>query len=219
MQLLNSLDELLYEVMSWLIFYPVTMWRALRHPLAIMDYADTELREQGADQYTATLSPPLFLLLSVLLSHGVELALVGDSPIVRENQGLAGLISDDTSLLALRLLLFSIFPLIMSLMLVRRRKLGLNRDTLKPPFYSQCYVAAPFMLLIGIAATIAQLGQIWSPVAAVALVAAALLWFGSLQTSWFARHLAVSLPRGFLIASIAMIECVVCVSVLARLFG
>ncbi len=31
--LLQSLDELLYEVMSWLVFYPITLWRTLVHPL------------------------------------------------------------------------------------------------------------------------------------------------------------------------------------------
>lgn len=30
MKWLNSLDELLYEVMSWLVFFPLTLWRALR---------------------------------------------------------------------------------------------------------------------------------------------------------------------------------------------
>ena len=36
-QFLKSLDKLLYEVASWLVFYPVTMWRSARHPLAMMD--------------------------------------------------------------------------------------------------------------------------------------------------------------------------------------
>ena len=30
--LLQSLDELLYEVMSWLVFYPMTLWRVLVRP-------------------------------------------------------------------------------------------------------------------------------------------------------------------------------------------
>ena len=33
LKLIQSLDELLYEIMSWLIFYPVTLWRALTRPL------------------------------------------------------------------------------------------------------------------------------------------------------------------------------------------
>lgn len=30
--LLKSFDDLLYELMSWLVFYPLTLRRALRHP-------------------------------------------------------------------------------------------------------------------------------------------------------------------------------------------
>jgi hypothetical protein len=42
-QWLNSLDELLYEVRSWLVFYPITLWRVLRHPLATMHCAEDQL--------------------------------------------------------------------------------------------------------------------------------------------------------------------------------
>ena len=36
MKWLNSLDELLYEVMSWLLFFPLTLWRAIFRPFEIM---------------------------------------------------------------------------------------------------------------------------------------------------------------------------------------
>lgn len=43
-QWLNSLDELLYELMSWFVFFPVTLWKVLRHPLAMMRYAEDQLK-------------------------------------------------------------------------------------------------------------------------------------------------------------------------------
>ena len=43
MKLLKSLEELLYELVSWLLFYPITMWRSVLKPLNMMRYADTEL--------------------------------------------------------------------------------------------------------------------------------------------------------------------------------
>ena len=42
MKWLNSLDELLFEVMSWLIFFPLTLWRTLAQPLTMMAYADEQ---------------------------------------------------------------------------------------------------------------------------------------------------------------------------------
>jgi hypothetical protein len=219
MQLLKSLDDLLYEVMSWLVFYPVTMWRALTRPLKMMDYSDAELGDRVEEQYTDTLSPPLFLLLSLIISHLVELASIGDSPLVGDTTGLAGLVSDDTSLLILRLLMFSIFPLIMATRLVRKQRIGLTRDTLRPPFYSQCYVAAPFVLTLSLAATLMGTHRPWALPAGAAIMVLALLWYGSLQTRWFAQHLHVSLPRALWQASVAMVESLAIVLAIAWLFS
>ena len=57
--LLKSLDDLLYQVVSWLVFYPITLWRVLRRPGAMMVYADRELADAEERQYEDTLSPPL----------------------------------------------------------------------------------------------------------------------------------------------------------------
>ncbi|QNA83552.1 hypothetical protein G4G27_05700 [Sphingomonas sp. So64.6b] len=218
-QFLKSLDDFLYEVMTWLIFYPITMWRTLRRPLAMMNYADTELGDNVEQQYTDTLSPPLFLLLTLLLSHVIELALVGENPIVKDNQGVSMLISDDTSLLVMRLVMFSIFPLIMAAGLLRRQRTPFTRDTLKQPFYSQCYVAAPFAFLVGFAATIAQCHWTWSGLAALAIIAVAFIWYGTLQSRWFAIHLKTSALHGFGIASIGMLECVLLSALLVPIFS
>ena len=40
MKLIESLDEALYSVMSWLLFYPLTLWRTIVQPLNMMAYAD-----------------------------------------------------------------------------------------------------------------------------------------------------------------------------------
>ena len=82
--LLQSLDELLYEVMSWLVFYPITMWRTLVRPLKMMDYSDVEQGDASDQQYTDTLSPPLFLLLSLILVNAAEIALIGNDAVVAQ---------------------------------------------------------------------------------------------------------------------------------------
>lgn len=218
-KLLQSLDDLLYEVMSWLVFYPVTLWRTLRHPQRMMRYADTELDDAADDQYSDTLSPPLFLLISLILSHAIELATLGQSALVTRTTGFDRLIDSDSTLIVTRVLVFSLFPLVMATRLVRRQKVGLNRRTLKPPFYSQCYVAAPFALAIGIAVILLQLVPAWSRLAGLSLLLAALLWYGTLQVRWFALHLGTSHWRGFADASIAMTECIIVVLVAAALFS
>jgi len=206
LKLIQSLDELLYEVMSWLVFYPITLWRALTRPLKMMDYSEAELTDPAESQYSDTMSPPLFLMLTLALTHAAELSIVGQSETVLQKTGLGGLVNDDSSLIVMRVAFFSIFPLVMAARLVRARAVRLDRGPLKPPFYSQCYVAAPFSAMVGTSGILMQLKPQASQLGGLALLVFALLWFGSLQILWFARHLRVGYWRAAGHASIAMIE-------------
>jgi len=220
MQFLKSLDDLLYEIITWLVFYPVTLWRTIRQPFTMMAYADSELEDAPEQQYPDVLSPPLFLLLTLLLSHTIELALVGQSELVAEKRGLAGLISDDTSLLLVRLLFFAVFPLIMAVALLRRRRDKLTRDSLKPLFYAQCYPAGVFALVLGIGSLATQMpGNPLFRVAGLWILLAAFLWYGTLQSFWFARALSISKLRGFGIATVTMLECTLVFVLLAALLA
>jgi hypothetical protein len=217
--LLQSLDELLYEVMSWLVFYPVTLWRTLVRPLKMMDYSDVEQVDKADQQYTDTLSPPLFLLLSLILVHAAELALVGNDAVVISKVGLSALVSNNTDLIILRIVTYSLFPVLLATRMVRARKVEVNRETLRGPFYSQCYVAALLAILLGSGELLIRLGHKWSLLAGAALILFALLWFGTLQTAWFNQHLKCGRLRAFGQASRAMIESLAAMFVLSSLFS
>lgn len=184
---LKSLDDLLYEVMSWLVFWPLTLWRAVRHPLVMMRYADSELNDAPEEQYQAALSPPLFLLLSLIVAHAIEVALVGDSQLVHDKAGLAGFISDDTDLLALRMVMFATFPLVMALRALRSTGRSVTRETLRLPFYAQCYAATPVALALSISATLVRTVVFELHLLAGVLSLAGVAWFVTVETAWFRR--------------------------------
>lgn len=217
--LLQSLDELLYEVMSWLVFYPATLWRTLMRPLKMMDYSDGEQGDRADQQYTDTLSPPLFLLLSLILVHAAEIALVGNDAVVASKVGLSALVNSNTDLIILRIVSYSLFPVMMATRLVRAKTLRVDRDTLRAPFYSQCYVAAVLAILLGSAEILIKLGHDWSVLAGGALALLALLWFGFLQTAWFNQHLKCGRLKSFGHASRAMVESLLAVILLSSLFS
>jgi len=217
--LLQSLDELLYEVMSWLVFYPITLWRTLVHPLKMMDYSDVEQGDASDQQYTDTLSPPLFLLLSLILVHAAEIALVGNDAVVARKVGLSAFVSTNTDLIILRIVMYSLFPVMMATRLVRAKRLQVNRDTLRAPFYSQCYVAAVLAMTLGTAVILIKLGHDWSLLAGMGLALFGLLWFGFLQTAWFNQHLKCGRLRAFGHASRAMVESLVAMFLLSSLFS
>ena len=218
LKLIQSLDHLLYEIMAWLIFYPVTLWRALTKPLKMMDYSEAELGDPAERQYSDTLSPPLFLLLTIALTHAAELSLVGQDQLVISRTGLSAFVRDDSSLILVRVAFFSIFPLIMAARMVRARHVKLDRGPLKPPFYSQCYVTAPFAMMMSGASILIRMGRIELEVAGLALLVFSLLWFGTLQILWFAHHLRCGYWRAAGHASRAMIEALVLFTVVSQIF-
>ena len=204
---LSSLDELLYEVMSWILFLPITLWRTLRDPLGMMAYADAELaRPDEKSQFQNALSPPLFLVLCLLMSHALGLALGEADAIIASKHGLAGLVDDQTSALLLRVVLFGSFPLFMAARLARKRGHAVTRNALKPAFYAHCYPVGLLALVVGGGGAIMALpGHAWD-IPGLALVALALLAYGTVSAIWFARLLRQPVWRGFVHASFGMVE-------------
>lgn len=219
MKWLNSLGDLLYEVMSWLIFFPITLWRTMTRPLSMMSYSDKELRDTEDEQFTDTLNPPLFLVISLLLTQAIDKVLGGGTnPIVAQKSGLAGLISDDTTLLALRLILFSMFPLVMAVRLLRAKRVQLTRERLKGPFYAQCYACAPFALALGLGISIGHTAmpgaRFVSPLLSLGAVAAYLL----AETLWFSHHLQQSRWRALVHSLRAFVQAMAASIGVAMLF-
>ncbi|WP_448663816.1 hypothetical protein ACG3SL_03845 [Sphingomonas sp. CJ20] len=219
MKWLNSLGELLYEVMSWLVFYPITLWRTMTNPLQMMRYSDQELHDTADEQFTDTLNPPLFLVLSLLLTQAIDKALGGGTnPIVARNTGLASFITDDTTLLALRLVVFSLFPLVMAVRLLRARRITVTRERMKGPFYAQCYACAPFALFLGLGISMGHTALPGVGIVGPGLAIGAVLAYLVAEAIWFARHLQQSALRGALNALRAFAEGVLAALAVALLF-
>ena len=195
MKWLNSLDELLYEVMSWLLFFPLTVWRATVHPLHTMGYVARQAALPEQEQYGSLLSPPLFLALSLLLAHGVSTALGQTDAIIANQDGLAALVSDNASALILRVIIFAAFPLFMAARLVRVRGAALDRSTLRLPFYEQCYPTAVFALALSIGTSLAQTAETGAQRLGTALLVAGLADYVWVEVRWFAAAQARGIVR------------------------
>ena len=198
-KLIRSLEELLYEVVTWLIFYPRTMWRILAHPAATTRYSEDEQADAPAEQYTDTLSPPLLLMLTILIAHGLELGMGARMPATKTAVAKA-LFGSEQNLQMLRALLFSIFPLVAATTLLGRRKHVLDRTALRGPFFSQCYLTAPFALVVSVAGVLARMPPDAAKLAGAALALAGIAWYLGVETGWFRRQLDVGNASAFLVA-------------------
>jgi len=198
-QWLSSLDEILYELMAWVLFYPITLWKIVRSPIRTMKYAEDQLTLPKSEQFRATVSPPIMLVLTIVVIQGVGIA-VGDgvSPIVASHHGLAALVNDNTSLLLLRLALFGLFALVLAARKVRRSGTVINRDTLKPPFYAQCYAIAPFALLASGGVTIAISPDVRLAPWGLAATLGGFIYYAVVQIRWFSVELGQTRLRSSL---------------------
>ncbi|RRN75824.1 permease [Agrobacterium deltaense] len=201
MKLLKSLEELLYELVSWLVFYPMTMWRSVVSPLSMMRYADTELGDRLEDQYDDTLSPPLFLLITLLLSQ----ALTASLPSIFDSNLAARQLGSGSNLLIARGVIFSVYPLCMAVAALRLRKMRLTRNSLRPPFFSQCYVTAPFTLILVLGLDVATMPGVQGMTFGLMIVALAALWYAQAEIRWLRGELRIGLIKSGLIFGAAFV--------------
>jgi hypothetical protein len=216
---LKSFEVLLYELMSWIVFYPRTLWRSVRHPLRMMDRCEPELQLPPEQQFKDVVSPPIFLLLTVVAAHAIEVAVAGASPLIDNGIGLAGLISDNTSLILFRLVAFASLPVIAGAFALAAMKRPVDRVTLQPLFYAQCFVTTPVVLLCSIGETLTRLPSPTANIPAGFLFAAAAIFYVGVEATWFTREAKSAQSFGFLWAAAALAMSAIVLAITMLLFA
>ncbi|MFY2762744.1 hypothetical protein [Arenimonas sp. MALMAid1274] len=189
LKLLRALEDFLFEAIALLFFYPVTLYRIARRPLESMQYAESEEIADRETRYDDAVSPPLLLLLTILLTTFVAQSVhagqpVGDAP-------LASFIFDSPqNLLLFRCLLFSLLPLVAAVTLLRKQHQPISRDSLRPVFYAQCYLAVPLALAVTLGSTGMAQPDPRVTFAGGLGFALGFVWMIWAQTRWFSQKLA-----------------------------
>lgn len=201
MKILRSFEEFLFEALTWLIFYPRTMWRIVRSPLTMMAMSEREQKHDDDRRYDDSLSPPLLLLITVVLTHLIGVAAHIPGP--GSSSVLVTTITQSPQYLALfRSAVFSLVPLVAAATLLHRRKQGLGRELLRSPFYAQCYLAAPSAAFVSLGSVMIHRPEVPNWLGAVILVLGA-GWFLVTQARWFRQQLAL----GWLRAGATAVSC------------
>ena len=195
MRLLKSIEELIYELVTWILFYPLTLWKIVRRPMRMLAYAERELTDKVEDQFDDALSPPVMLLLTLVLLHIIEVSLLPSA-------NLPGFLADDRNTLLLRAIAFSILPLLFAVASMRISVSRVTRNTLKPAFYSQSYAVVPFVIASTLASQVAQSSGGSAPgvVASATLFGLGLVWFVAVETTWLAQRTGSTKVRTFAIS-------------------
>ncbi|MEW5684018.1 MAG: hypothetical protein AB1942_03775 [Pseudomonadota bacterium] len=195
LKILRSFEDFIFEAATWMLFYPLTMWRIVSRPLSTMRYSDSEQSDREDGRYDDAISPPLLLLFTLVLVNFIAFALHVPAP---EGSSIltSQIVSSPQNLALFRSLVFSLLPLIAAVALLVAQRTRLSRATIRPPFYAQCYLAAPVTVAINLGGLFYQRAEVNNAWAAAVMIAAA-LWFMATQTRWFASKLQWPLLRAF----------------------
>lgn len=193
LKILRSFEDFIFEAMTWLLFYPRTLWRIVRRPLEAMDYSDREQLDPPEKQYDDALSPPLLLLFTLVLLNLLGIAL-HVAPPADEPGAMKVVVASQQNLVMFRSLVFSLPPLVAAATLLRRLQIPLSRETLRGPFYAQCFLAAPAAVFVGLGGIVFQRDDI-SNLLGAAVMTVGTAWFLWAQAGWFASRLGVSFAK------------------------
>jgi len=189
MKLLRSFEEFIFEALSWLVFYPLTVWRIVSRPLATMAYSDAQQQAAEDRRYDETLSPPLLLLITVVLVNAIA-AVMHAQDVRATSRVTEALLASPQNIALFRAGVFSLVPLVAAATLLRRTKTPLSRATLRPPFYAQCYLATPCCIVFGLGVTIFHRSDLPNALGA-SLMALGGGWFLATQARWFRSRLGI----------------------------
>lgn len=182
MRLLRSLEEFLYELVGWLVFYPRTFWRILSRPGAIARYTRIELAQDSERQFGETMSPVLMLILTVAIGHAIEMAArlslpPADSPLR------VLVFGSEQALLLMRSAVYSTYALGAALGTLRRQRQPITRDTLREPFSIQAFLVCPFVLLTSAGGAMARMSEGVAATVGLVIAAAGCAWYIAARTA------------------------------------
>lgn len=215
MGLLRSVEDILFEIVSWLYFYPRTFLLSLFRPQRMMAYADDELDDRPKARYESTINPPVFLMITIAMASTVSEFILGPEAVAQAIKDSPEFLRDWKNELMFTAFIFSIYPLLLSIDLLRHRKIAIDRTSLRPPFYSQCFVAAPFGLANHIAIAFMSdttfeypiMGKYYDGIyIGFPIFLVTLIWYTVQQVRWFRLELGTSLLKSCWIAAFAVFK-------------
>lgn len=206
LKVLKSFEEFVYEALTWFVLLPRTLLRIVLHPHRMAAYASSELARVDEKQFSAAVSPPLLLILCVLIAHFVDLGMRTQTPDASGSLA-STILASEQNLLLYRTIAFGVWALAGAVYFLLRSGIPMDRESLRAPFYEQCYLVSPFALLLSIGSSLSLMpGNAYATHAAPWLVLVAFLWFWFVQIDWIGRKTGLSLWRRIAAATLILLS-------------
>ncbi len=143
-------EQGVYDVMMWILFYPLSLLRTLLQPRKILAYVREQFGVAPEEAFANGMRPALFLFISICMVS--FLSPMDNAEIAQYQRSDLGkmLMGSALPMLVFNTLIFSLLPLTGAVMLDFLNFGRVTRNSLRLPFEQQCYISAPFALLVSI---------------------------------------------------------------------
>ena len=147
------------------------------------------------------MSPPLLLLLTLVLNYVVEINTHQES--IKTGSAMArAIVASDQSVIALRAFVFGLLPLFGAVNYVRLKNLPLERKYLRAPFFAECYAATVFALSVAVTTrTLGTLVPSARPIVFTAGYLASTAWFLIVEVLQMRRVLTLSVAGALVLVT------------------
>ena len=154
LSLSKVIEKGVFEILMWILFFPLTLIRMIFRPRATLAYVRQEVAradlEDGDDDvsFESAVRPALFLFLAVVIA--AVLVPLTPEEIAEYQQSDLGkaLLGSWISMVAYNTVIFAIMPLTAAVLLDLLTPGRMTRQTLRLPFDQQCYIGAPSMFCL-----------------------------------------------------------------------
>jgi hypothetical protein len=151
--LLKSIDEVVFEIISWMFLWPKTLVHVIRHPGGISAYVDDELTKQSDDRFDNMMSPALFFALSIAPAFIFRefLGLEGKTALlVKPIENLISQLTQHTftpeETFSVTAICYAACPFAFSILTAAAAREELSRSCIRAHFFKQCYCVTPLLL-------------------------------------------------------------------------
>ncbi|WKL56565.1 hypothetical protein Q1W73_12830 [Asticcacaulis sp. ZE23SCel15] len=164
--------------------------------MATSAYARSQVDDTPENPFSDSISPPLFLMLTVMILQIIVIAM-HDTGATLSNPLAQLIFGNEQYRLIYLSVAYCLWPLIYAAGALRRAGKPLNRETLRGPFFAQCFLVAPFAFGLNVSVVFMHTGGDIGALFGFILLLVSLIWYTATQTFWIRTELNYSTPRSF----------------------
>lgn len=128
--------------------YPLTILRVLIRPMQMTDYVLIESGKDEKEAFSTAMRPTLFLLLSLAIGAVLVPFTPEEAAALSQSRIGKAITESIVALIFMHMAVFTFFPIAGALIFDIFTPGEPSRNTLRLPFAQQCYILAPFALIV-----------------------------------------------------------------------